>query len=493
MNEFRVGGTGGSTLFSPELEPSMWSGTGGVRLNLFDACCGAGFRLTNLNTGNTATAGGAANGSSREASTKVIEDTATWITGRHSVSFGGSMIQADVWIKNQTLVPSVNFGVIANEPAAAMFTAANFPGASGTDLTNAQNLYAMLTGRLSSITGTARITPDGDQYVPLGESKAQGRLREFDFYVQDSWRARSNLTISGGVRYVLALPFYPMNNSYTTVTEESLYGISGVGNLFKPGTMTGTKPSYIQYPAGTYAYRTDKNNFAPTGGFAWQVPGQANAAGRWLFGSQEGDSVIRAGAAVAYQRPGMVDFTGPFGDNQGLCTTCMRDAEQRGRQSARRCCATRLRSRCRAPRRCHIRSSRRPPRTASTGSIRTFRCRTRSRTPSGWQRKLGNDTAVEIRYVGSRHRQDWDTMNINEINITSNGFLDEFRRAQANLQANMASGRGATFAYTGAPGTAALPIFLAYFNGQPGGQAETRPSIPAPSGPRRPSSTTWLR
>jgi Carboxypeptidase regulatory-like domain/TonB-dependent Receptor Plug Domain len=470
VNEFRVGGTGGSTLFSPELEPSMWSGTGGVRLNLFDACCGAGFRLTNLNTGNTATAGGAANGSSREASTKVIEDTATWITGRHSVSFGGSMIQADVWIKNQTLVPSVNFGIIANEPAAAMFTAANFPGASGTDLTNAQNLYAMLTGRVSSVTGTARITPDGDMYVPLGESKAQGRLREFDFYAQDSWRARSNLTISGGVRYVLALPFYPMNNSYTTVTEEGVYGISGVGNLFKPGTMTGTKPSYIQYPAGTYAYRTDKNNFAPTGGFAWQVPAQANAVGRWLFGSQEGDSVIRAGAAVAYQRPGMVDFTGPFGDNQGLSYNLLRDANN---------VVGSLPALLRNPAQIALPAA---PAvsyplipTTTTNSVNRFDSNlqmpyTQSYT-AGWQRKLGNDTAIELRYVGSRHRQDWETMNINEINITTNGFVNEFRQAQANLQANMAAGRGPTFAYTGAPGTAALPIFLAYLNGQPNAQA----------------------
>ena len=49
MNEFRVGGTGGATLFSPELEPSMWNGAGGVgnqagyRLNVNGACCGTGF------------------------------------------------------------------------------------------------------------------------------------------------------------------------------------------------------------------------------------------------------------------------------------------------------------------------------------------------------------------------------------------------------------------------------------------------------------------
>jgi hypothetical protein len=32
-----------------------------------------------------------------------------------------------------------------------------------------------------------------------------------------------------------------------------------------------------------------------------------------LFGSQEGDSVIRGGFAMAFQRPGMSDFTTPIG------------------------------------------------------------------------------------------------------------------------------------------------------------------------------------
>src|SRR5207245_11807396 len=89
----------------------------------------------------------------------------------------------------------------------------------------------------------------------------------------------------------------------------------------------------------------------------------------------------------------------------------------------------------------------------------------------GWQRKLGRDTAFEMRYVGSRHKEDWETINLNEINIATNGFVNEFRRAQANLQANIAAGRGNTFAYTGAPGTSPLPIILAYFNGVASGQA----------------------
>ena len=47
----------------------------------------------------------------------------------------------------------------------------------------------MLTGRITSITADARINEAGDTYVPLGKSRAAGRMREFDFFFADTWRA----------------------------------------------------------------------------------------------------------------------------------------------------------------------------------------------------------------------------------------------------------------------------------------------------------------
>jgi hypothetical protein len=92
---------------------------------------------------------------------------------------------------------------------------------------------------------------------------------------------------------------------------------------------------------------------------------------------------------------------------------------------------------------------------------------------AGWQRKLAADTAVEIRYVGTRHLQGWTEYQYNEANIIENGFLDEFRLAQANLQAHVAGGCGVgnnpdcSFAYRGpGTGTSPLPIYLAYLNGR---------------------------
>src|SRR5262249_44361627 len=87
----------------------------------------------------------------------------------------------------------------------------------------------------------------------------------------------------------------------------------------------------------------------------------------------------------------------------------------------------------------------------------------------GIQRELDKDTVIEARYVGARNLQGWTTYNLNSVenNIVENGLLNEFRLAQANLRANIAAGRGNTFAHTSAPGTSPLPITLAYFAGLP--------------------------
>lgn len=61
----------------------------------------------------------------------------------------------------------------------------------------------------------------------------------------------------------------------------------------------------------------------------------------------------------------------------------------------------------------------------------------------------------------------WSTLNYNELNLIENGFIDEFRLAMANLQANNAAGgtRLGSFAYFGpGTGTNPLPTYLAYIN-----------------------------
>ena len=58
----------------------------------------------------------------------------------------------------------------------------------------------------------------------------------------------------------------------------------------------------------------------------------------------------------------------------------------------------------------------------------------------GFQRAMTKDMAVEARYVGTRGVDQWSGLNYNERNLIENGFLDEFKLAMANLQANNVAG-----------------------------------------------------
>jgi hypothetical protein len=467
VNEFRVGSTGGATYFSPEIAASMFSGATpdmfGLGLNIGGVCCGGtnGEKLTNPYESRTTSA--------REASTKVAEDTLTWLKGRHSVTMGMNFLQADVWLSNQAFAPTVSFNVVTGDPSESMFSVANFPGAASADLTNAKALYALLTGRVSTVAAEARLNESGDSYTVFGKSRAAGRLRELDLFASDSWRMKSNLTLTYGLRYVLQNPFYPVNNSYTTLSTAGIWGTSGVGNLFMPGASGGAKSSYGQFPQGTYAYNPDHNNFAPAVGVTWS-PGEHSGMIGAILG-QEGDTVLRAAGSVSYERVGMNAFTGPFGNNQGIVLSTNRDINSGTLgalpQLLRNPGASALPGFPSTPTY--------PIAVSVSNSVNAFDPNLQIPYADTWtagvQRRVTSNSAVEFRYVGSRHLQGWQTFNYNEFNVVENGFLNEFRKAQANLQANIAAGRGNTFAYTGAAGTSPLPTYLAYFSGVGGANA----------------------
>ena len=88
-----------------------------------------------------------------------------------------------------------------------MFNDDELSGRNDTNLTAARGLYSMLTGRVSSITGEVRLDENTDQYTYLGQSTQRAQMRDYGFYIADTWRWKPNLTINAGLRYVLQTPF----------------------------------------------------------------------------------------------------------------------------------------------------------------------------------------------------------------------------------------------------------------------------------------------
>jgi hypothetical protein len=467
VNEFQIGGSGGATLFSPEIGPGQYGGTsvadqGGFFLDIN----GSDLGITN--------ASGSSAYSVREATTRIMDNTLSWLKGSHNIQIGAAFTQADVWLENQQHVPTITFGVDSDDPADNMFSSANFPGASGDQLDVARELYATLTGRVLAINGELRLDENTDEYKFLGLGIQRARLRDYGFFVADTWRWRPNLTLNMGLRYELQMPFQPLNNSYSRAAFADVCGVSGVSpqggcNIFQPGNLTNHVSTFSPFNKGEGAYDTDYNNFAPSLGFAWTLGGQSSVLGS-VLGRMEGDSVLRAGYTLGYNRPGTSDFTGTIDDNPGVSQSANRN-HSLNNLGTPGSILLRNRNDLGAPPGMPV--VRQYPMTdVITGDIVTFDPNLQvpySQTwTAGWQRKLTSDFAFEARYVGTRSLQSWQTYNYNEINIVENGFLDEFRLAQANLAANIAAGRGSDgFKYTGIAGTSPLPIFLAYFTGRP--------------------------
>jgi hypothetical protein len=467
VNELRGGLSGGPSRFNPLASAKDFSGPLANQ---------AGFNLTISAADAITNATATSAPSRRNPLIRDISDTLNWTHGAHTFSFGGKFDWLTLTYQAQTLVPTINFGVDTNDPANAMFTATNFPGSSTTDLTNAKGIYAVLTGRVTAINANVRLDEATGKYVYLGIGKERGRQKELGLFAQDSWRIRPTLTLNYGLRWEIQGSFYPMNSNYTTASIADLWGASGVGHLFSPGTLTGNTPQFVQFKSGTPSYDTQYSNFAPSFGFAWN-PRPSSSLMRKLMGEQ--GTVIRGGYSIAYNRRGIGEWRGDISSNPGLTLTTNRDLTTGNLVGGSLGSLPLLLSQ----------TSRLGPPAFSdtptypfvgpiTSSVNVFDKHLKVPYAESWsfgiQRELGKDMAVEVRYVGSRFLQGWTTYNLNadENNIVENGLLNEFKLAQANLQANIAAGKATSgFAYTGAPGTSPLPIALAYFQGLAASQA----------------------
>jgi hypothetical protein len=492
VNELRVGWSNGPVYFADSVVADQFSDQAGFDFQFPNV---TGLQLTGATTNRTH--------SSRNGKSWNLDNTINWLIGNHSLQFGESFTRTSGWMKNQNIVPQLSFGVdTANDPANAMFVDANFPGASNQDLTTARALYGFLTGRVTQIASEVRLD-DAGRYVYMGLARTVEHQDELGLFVQDSWRLRPNLTLNAGLRWQLAFPFQADTSVYSMNTFEDLCGVSGPGNgpegracnLFNPGVFTGGRvPTYLQYRGGDPGYKTEYSNFAPNVGVAWQ-PGVQGGWLRALLGDPE-LATVRASFGVAYNSDGLSFFRDVYNANPGSTVSTTRSATstQFPLVPAGQRWPVLLRETERLGASPNIPTEPVYPMAINFNngvnlvdpSFRTPSARSYS---VGLQRALTKLMVVEVRYVGTRLVDGTSTENWNcEVfwpgnnncsrNFTSNGFLDEFRLAQQNLQVAIAQGCGqpgrpaCSFAYQGpGTGTHPLPIYLANFNGIPRAQA----------------------
>jgi hypothetical protein len=469
VSELRVGITRGERInFGQGAEdggPESFADTSGYAID-FDANIG----LTNWHTRNAL--------SGRSAYQYTVDETLTWLKGNHSITYGGSAFLGRAWDDNQQQVTGINLRFdTTNDPAAALFNATNFAGASAAQLTDARELYALLTGRVGAVTGQAALDPDTNQYTLNGKRRRAGKLNNYAAFIQDSWRLTPTVTVNAGLRYDVQTPFEPVNDTMSAATLASVCGISGIGdgsiynacNFYNPGNR-GVVPEFVQFTQGTRGYDIDWDNFSPNVGVAWR-PNVQNGWLATLLGDPE-QATIRGGYSEAFNREGFGVFTAVFGANPGSTLSLSRDVNT-GLVGPGESWPVLLRESGRIfnsgfPQTASFPIAIRPNRADNIEAFHPGIEVPHARTWTlGLQRAIGKNMAAEIRYVGTRGDDQWSELNYNELNVVENGFFNEFKLAMANLVANNTAGggRAGSFAYFGpGTGTNPLPIYLAYIN-----------------------------
>ncbi len=476
--EFRFGVQGAPVQFFPESGPEIYPA--GLRI-----LWPLGLQSLHARPGAAGTS--RALPSSRNTPVYNLQNTMSLVRGKHSWVFGSTFTRIG-FIDNSfggAGVPTVSFGVVSGDPVASALRE-GLPNISTTDLPNALALYALLTGRISGISGSRNVDERAKQYVHLAPLVQRARQDEFSFYVMDSWRVTPELTLNYGLRWEFQGAAINTNDIYTSPRMEDLWGISGVGRLFQPGVLRGIVDPQIEQRSRN-VYNRDYINPAPSFGLAWN-PRFENPVLRFLFGSER-SSVFRGSYSIAYTREGLSHFTTFAGGNPGLTQSISLTAGVDFPIGG-----LLLRDRLPAFREDPTSFSFPTPLSRFTfvaGDFFAFD--PNIRTPYvqswsfGWQRELGRDMALEIRYVGNRGTKLWRGLNLNEVNIFENGFLQEFLNAQRNLAISRAQGRGARFDNQGLPGQVPLPIFEAAF-----GARGRQPALPLTSGFGNATFITWL-
>jgi hypothetical protein len=479
VNEVRGTSSGnGTSLFTSEFGPGLyglWGGnavTGGTYLGNQSLGTGAFYNRRSTSRRNTPTKG--------------VNDNVTFVTGTHTLNLGGLFLRINSFTSaaGTQVVPQVVFGLASGDPISTgstnIFTntgtTPNFPGATSTQVSQAQSLYAYLTGRVSSIARSASLNGDTKNYV-FDSFNEYNHQNEEAIYAQDSWKFRPNVTLNYGLRWEFEPSPVNDNLVYTRTGFEGIYGVSGVGSLFSPGTFGGQPTQFRLLAKNEKGYATRHHDFAPSFGFAYSP----NFKSGWLhrLTGATGQTVLRGGYSIAYTREGFNAYTAMFGSNEGgtvtlnvsptLTPSIFPAGSVRFNGGTGLSCTSGAASvtACSpgfpslAP---PADTSKYPftPAAGSAGSANDFDAHLKAGyTQSftlGLQREIGKDTAFEVRFVRTRGTHLWRQYDLNEVNVFENGFLTQFNSALNNLNISRAQGKGDNYGNQGLTGQVNVPI-----------------------------------
>lgn len=335
----------------------------------------------------------------RTATTLQFVDNLSYVRNTHTFKFGTNLrFQKHVDDRS-----SVAGGLIRNRiflttginPVPSNY-ATNVTGINAADRTRLESVINDLLGRVGSI-NQAFVAVSDNAFGP-GRTRFlyDARYPELDFYGQDTWKLRSNLTIDYGVRWEMRLSPRAPNNIVLRPDRRLA--------LDEPQT------NAFRFEEGKL-YDDRLYQFAPSVGFAWDP-------------FKSGKTSIRANYRLAYDRTNTFLFSSfIFQTAPGLTRLVTNNSFGAGGGLLRNGVPT-LNSNDVTP------LQFRQPAAFGVGTLNVVDPelvypRTHQYSVS-FQREIGWKTVLEVNYVGRQGRHLFGGYDANQVDIRNNGFLADF-------------------------------------------------------------------
>ena len=273
-------------------------------------------------------------------------DDLSWTKGKHTLQFGTNLriinnlrqSNGQSFITGSSNPTWLAAGGISGtgtslDPGALQFASLGFPEVSGSFSASYDFAASALTGMVPEVTAAYQETKNFTLLPEGAMVPRHFRAHEAEWYAQDAWRVKPNLTLTFGLRYSLLQPPYE-------TTGAQVAPVPGISQWFRNRAIGMANGQSIQ-PLLSFAlsgqangkppiWNWDYKNAAPRFAFAWSPNfSKSSWLGR-MFG-ESGKSSIRGGYGMYYDhfgegvvntfdRQGSFGLTSLIGDPAGLVT-----------------------------------------------------------------------------------------------------------------------------------------------------------------------------
>ncbi|MEW6126800.1 MAG: TonB-dependent receptor [Acidobacteriota bacterium] len=352
-------------------------------------------------------------GNLRELTTYQIVDNLSWVRGSHTYK-AGTNLRFQKHEDRRGSVAGSNIRATANFSRTINIvdpTTFHLPTDINTanDRPRLQSAINELLGRVGSISQAFVAESDNAYGAPDTPFIFASRYNEWDFYGQDSWKLRPNLTLDLGLRWEIKRSPRSVNGSIILRPD--------------PGVFVGAQPSTtVKWVEGNL-FDDDNNNFGPSIGIAWDP-------------FSDGKTSIRANYRIAYDRMNTqvvsaTIFQSEPGLTLGITNTTFGQAGGRLADGIPTL----------APPAGITPVQLRQPSSFSSASIHVIDPNWQAPKTQQWglsiQRDIGWKTVLELNYLGRKGDNLFGGYNINQAEIFSNGFVEAFKIVKAGGQSSL--------------------------------------------------------